>query len=331
MRVRDSTNSFSSLGGGGLGGVAVDIPAKAAATAMSRTPRSSLSRDEGPLSSSAATLRTTPLSASQHNYPPSPSSRPRPSVSNSVILAQARAEGRWTVPQWVRDASTKVLATTAGGGADAWSAISGRLPRRPVKETWSSQPGGGGGDDDRRRAASSSSRRSAGGASGSGSGSRSRHVSSSVEELSSGNQSHSQSHSGGETDAMAQSGELSNSSYSMLDNGDVVGDDDDDAHQAGLDNDDEAIQAQFRQCFALPAHEALVWHTSASLYRVLPVVGRLFISTNYVCFRSSRLASKTMGRTLMILPIKEIVSAARNTAYRYGHHGLVIMVRGHEE
>ncbi|PWN91000.1 UDP-Glycosyltransferase/glycogen phosphorylase [Acaromyces ingoldii] len=255
MRVRDSTNSFSSLGGGGLGGVAVDIPAKTAATAMSRTPRSSLSRDEGPLSSSAATLRTTPLSASQHNYPPSPSSRPRPSVSNSVILAQARAEGRWTVPQWVRDASTKVLATTAGGGADAC---------------------------------------------------------------------------GGETDAMAQSGELSNSSYSILDNGDFVGDDDD-GHQAELDNDDEAIQAQFRQCFALPAHEALVWHTSASLYRVLPVVGRLFISTNYVCFRSSRLASKTMGRTLMILPIKEIVSAARNTAYRYGHHGLVIMVRGHEE
>ena len=64
---------------------------------------------------------------------------------------------------------------------------------------------------------------------------------------------------------------------------------------------------------------------------MLPVTGRLFISTHYVCFRSSRMASKTVGRTLMILPVRELVSVARNNAFRFGQHGLVVMIRGHEE
>lgn len=88
---------------------------------------------------------------------------------------------------------------------------------------------------------------------------------------------------------------------------------------------------QFRSCFSLPDEEELLHHTSTNLYRILPVSGRLFVSTNYVCFRSSRLATKTIGRTMMILPRKEIISVAKNNAVQYGRHGLVIIVRGHEE
>ncbi|PWN32538.1 UDP-Glycosyltransferase/glycogen phosphorylase [Meira miltonrushii] len=88
---------------------------------------------------------------------------------------------------------------------------------------------------------------------------------------------------------------------------------------------------QFRSCFSLPDDEELLHHTSTNLYRILPVSGRLFVSTNYVCFRSSRLATKTIGRTMMILPRKEIISVAKNNAVQYGRHGLVIIVRGHEE
>lgn len=97
------------------------------------------------------------------------------------------------------------------------------------------------------------------------------------------------------------------------------------------DMKEQEILEQFRSCFSLPDEEELLHHTSTNLYRILPVSGRLFVSTNYVCFRSSRLATKTIGRTMMILPRKEIISVAKNNAVQYGRHGLVIIVRGHEE
>jgi len=62
---------------------------------------------------------------------------------------------------------------------------------------------------------------------------------------------------------------------------------------------EELVEKHFRECFAVPQEEKLLAHLSASLYRVLPSAGRLFISASYLCFRSSRLASKTVGRTLV--------------------------------
>lgn len=62
---------------------------------------------------------------------------------------------------------------------------------------------------------------------------------------------------------------------------------------------EELVEKHFRECFAVPKEEKLLAHLSASLYRVLPSAGRLFISATYLCFRSSRLASKTVGRTLV--------------------------------
>ncbi|KAL9935558.1 hypothetical protein V8E36_005906 [Tilletia maclaganii] len=139
--------------------------------------------------------------------------------------------------------------------------------------------------------------------------------------------------------------------------------------------------------------------TTVSLYRVLPLAGRLFVSERFLCFRSARgIASRVNaglgglaqgaaglaaavsnlaaqpgtagavaaaaaaarpllaatgfgpgaaslptagsgaggaatggGRTLMMLPLVDIIGVASNRAYRYGHWGMVVMIRGHEE
>jgi UDP:flavonoid glycosyltransferase YjiC (YdhE family) len=92
----------------------------------------------------------------------------------------------------------------------------------------------------------------------------------------------------------------------------------------------EAVE-HFRYTFSLPDSERLITHTRVCLYRFLPVMGRLYISSGYICFRSSSFFSNTMGKTLMILPRQEIVSVCKNNAVQYGRHGLVIIVRGHEE
>ncbi|KDN36425.1 glycosyltransferase family 1 protein [Tilletiaria anomala UBC 951] len=69
----------------------------------------------------------------------------------------------------------------------------------------------------------------------------------------------------------------------------------------------------------------------SSLYRVLPTKGLLFISDRHICFRSSGLATRTMGRTLMMLPIGDVITVARHRAFQPGQHGLIVVVRGHEE
>ncbi|KAE8222228.1 hypothetical protein CF319_g4536 [Tilletia indica] len=148
------------------------------------------------------------------------------------------------------------------------------------------------------------------------------------------------------------------------------------------------------------AERLLHTFTTASLYRVLPIAGRLFVSERFLCFRSARglvsrvnaglgglaqgaaglaaavsnLASQPGvgtaaaaagaaarpllaatgfaggsasslptagsgaggaatggGRTLMMLPLADVIGVANNRAYRYGHSGMVVMVRGHEE
>ena len=64
------------------------------------------------------------------------------------------------------------------------------------------------------------------------------------------------------------------------------------------------------------------------LFRLLPTYGRLFVSTNYFCFKSS---GPLATRTRMQLPIKDIMALEKTKAYRFGHVGLVVIVKGHEE
>ena len=69
--------------------------------------------------------------------------------------------------------------------------------------------------------------------------------------------------------------------------------------------EDEEVARKFRSVFSLSEKEELIDRTCVSctgvdgadfpgyLYRVLPVSGRFFVSTNYFCFRSSQLLYKT--------------------------------------
>ncbi|WRT64019.1 uncharacterized protein IL334_000946 [Kwoniella shivajii] len=107
----------------------------------------------------------------------------------------------------------------------------------------------------------------------------------------------------------------SRSDYSMLE-----------ASETGRKEDDETAR-KFRSVFALSDKEELIEHFPGYLYRVLPVSGRFFVSTNYFCFRSSQLLYKTK----MIIPIKDLYGLKAQKAFRFDHSGLVVVIKGHEE
>ncbi|KAH8100480.1 hypothetical protein BXZ70DRAFT_937353 [Cristinia sonorae] len=85
---------------------------------------------------------------------------------------------------------------------------------------------------------------------------------------------------------------------------------------------------KFRTSFAFDEKEKVLGYFPGYIFRLLPVYGRLYISTNYFAFKSS---GPLTSRTRMILPIRDILSTEPSKAFRFGHHGLVVIVRGHEE
>lgn len=84
---------------------------------------------------------------------------------------------------------------------------------------------------------------------------------------------------------------------------------------------------RFRAHFALPSTERLQATYYAYLHRVLPLYGKIYISQRKLCFRS--LIPGT--RTKMILPLKDIENVEKEKGFRFGYHGLVVIIRGHEE
>ncbi|RXW23861.1 hypothetical protein EST38_g2016 [Candolleomyces aberdarensis] len=91
--------------------------------------------------------------------------------------------------------------------------------------------------------------------------------------------------------------------------------------------DAEATE-KFRAAFAYDERETLLGYFPGYIFRLLPVFGRLYVSTNFFCFKSSGPLST---RTRMTLPIRDILSMEKSKATRFGHHGLIIIVKGHEE
>ncbi|KAG6837882.1 hypothetical protein H0H93_013035 [Arthromyces matolae] len=85
---------------------------------------------------------------------------------------------------------------------------------------------------------------------------------------------------------------------------------------------------KFRAAFAYDERETLLGYFPGYIYRLLPVFGRLYISTNFFCFKSS---GPLTGRTRMTLPIRDILATEKTKATRFGHHGLIIIIKGHEE
>ncbi|KAF3049515.1 Sterol 3-beta-glucosyltransferase [Didymella keratinophila] len=102
---------------------------------------------------------------------------------------------------------------------------------------------------------------------------------------------------------------------------------DDQVH--GYEDDEDAVRAaeNFREHFAFPETEILQSSFFASLQRVLPNYGKIYISGKYCCFRSLMPTSKTK----IILPMKDIENVNKEKGFRIGYHGLAIVIRGHEE
>jgi sterol 3beta-glucosyltransferase len=105
----------------------------------------------------------------------------------------------------------------------------------------------------------------------------------------------------------------------------VLPDDDPD----GVEGDDGTVSHgdRFRAHFALPETERLQATYYAYFSRVLPLYGKIYISTRKFCFRTLMPGMKTK----LILPLKDIENVSKEKGFRFGYHGLVVVIRGHEE
>ncbi|EJD04268.1 UDP-Glycosyltransferase/glycogen phosphorylase [Fomitiporia mediterranea MF3/22] len=88
------------------------------------------------------------------------------------------------------------------------------------------------------------------------------------------------------------------------------------------------VVEKFRTTFAFDEKEQLLGYFPGYLFRLLPTYGRLYISTNFFCFKSS---GPLATRTRMQLPIRDILSLEKTKAYRFSFVGLVVIIKGHEE
>jgi sterol 3beta-glucosyltransferase len=98
-----------------------------------------------------------------------------------------------------------------------------------------------------------------------------------------------------------------------------------------LDPEDEEASVghgdRFRAHFALPTSEKLQATYFGYLHRVLPLYGKIYISNRNFCFRSLLPGTKTK----LVLPLKDIENVDKEKGFRFGYHGLVLVIRGHEE
>lgn len=102
---------------------------------------------------------------------------------------------------------------------------------------------------------------------------------------------------------------------------------DDHVNQEAGGEDVEEKTASFRKHFSLPSSERLVSSHYASLYRVVPLPGKIYLGTRWFCYRS--LLHRTNSK--MVIPLKDILNVEKNKGYRYGSYGMVVTIKGHEE
>ncbi|KAI1332439.1 glycosyltransferase family 1 protein [Xylariaceae sp. FL0255] len=101
----------------------------------------------------------------------------------------------------------------------------------------------------------------------------------------------------------------------------------DDEDEEDAEGKNTTAMERFRKHFALPENETLRATYFGFLIRVLPLYGKVYISDRHFCFRS--LLPGT--RTKLILPLKDIETADKETGFRFGYSGLVVVIRAHEE
>ena len=112
-------------------------------------------------------------------------------------------------------------------------------------------------------------------------------------------------------------GNEDNSDYSILE------------HSAGMEDIlkvDEESHNKFNEYFSLKG-EKILGHFNCALFRVYPIPGKVFITENYLCFRSFQIWS----RTKMILPLKDLQSTRPHKPLRFSFYGLVMIIKRHEE
>ncbi|TRM60133.1 glycosyltransferase family 1 protein [Schizophyllum amplum] len=91
---------------------------------------------------------------------------------------------------------------------------------------------------------------------------------------------------------------------------------------------DTETTEKFRAAFAYDNKEMLLGYFPGFLFRLLPINGRLYVSTNFFCFKSS---GPLATRTRMAIPIRDILATEKSKGTRFGHHGVVVIIKGHEE
>ncbi|KAF9354526.1 Sterol 3-beta-glucosyltransferase [Mortierella sp. AD094] len=89
----------------------------------------------------------------------------------------------------------------------------------------------------------------------------------------------------------------------------------------------EIEQATFRKEFSLPDTEVLSAVISGYLLRVIPLYGRVYLSDNFLCFKS-----KFYGRrTQSIVPLADVAEVNKHKGTRFYHHGVGILTKTDEE
>ncbi|KAM0746932.1 hypothetical protein T439DRAFT_318159 [Meredithblackwellia eburnea MCA 4105] len=97
----------------------------------------------------------------------------------------------------------------------------------------------------------------------------------------------------------------------------------------GLD-EEEKVNAKLRRAFGLTEKERVIAHFHAYLFRGIPIYGKIYISTSFLCFRSVGITG-ALAKTKMILPLSDIIAVSKHRSYRIGYSGLIVVIRGHEE
>lgn len=89
----------------------------------------------------------------------------------------------------------------------------------------------------------------------------------------------------------------------------------------------KSYQKRFVSRFSLNDSEKLIATYHLYLLKGLPTYGKLYIGSHEICFRSTIPGTSTV----MILPFADIENVNKESGFRFGYFGLVIVIRGHEE
>ncbi|KAI8894409.1 hypothetical protein BC833DRAFT_605042 [Globomyces pollinis-pini] len=85
--------------------------------------------------------------------------------------------------------------------------------------------------------------------------------------------------------------------------------------------------ANFRKYFGVPDGEILVQSFTAYLIRMLPLMGKVYISTNYICFKS-RLVGM---REKVVIPLIDILRIEKGKGYSPFYYAVVITITSRDE